>query len=289
MKPSFAVIGAGRVGSALAILLKRAGYPVAGIVSKTTASAKQLASAVAAVGSTRPSGIVENAELVFIATPDREIEGVASSLSQKGLVHSGQIYIHTSGAASSDIMSAVKAAGAYAVSMHPLQSFANVVAALENLPGSYFAVEGDEKAHGVVKQLVADLGGISFAIKPTDKPLYHAAACIACNYLVALMHLSTGLFARFGVSGKDAFAALKPLVEGTINNISQVGPVRGLTGPIARGDVPTIEGHLNALDAEYPEVADIYRVLGAYTVQIAKELGDLDPQAEGALLKLFGR
>ncbi len=289
MKPSFAIIGAGRVGSALAILLKQAGYPVTGIVSKSLASARKLAGALAAKGGTEPSGIVENARLVFITTPDREIEGVASSLFDRGFVHAGQIYIHTSGAASSGIMSVVKAAGAYTLSMHPLQSFANVDAALENLPGSYFAVEGDEKAHGVAKQLVTDMGGISFAIRPADKPLYHAAACIACNYLVALMHLSTGFFARFGVSDKDAFAALKPLVEGTINNISQVGPVRGLTGPIARGDVPTIEGHLDALDARYPEVADIYRVLGAYTVQIAKELGDLDPQAEGALLKLFGR
>lgn len=287
MKTPIAVIGAGKVGSALALLLKQAGYPVVGIASRSLSSAKKLADMVKTVGVTDPSMITKDAELLFITTPDREIEKVAASLVEKDALRAGQIVIHTSGATSSNVMSPVRTKGAFAVSMHPLQSFADVNAALANLPGSYFALEGDKKGLAAAEQVVSDLGGISFAIKPEDKPVYHAAACIACNYLVALMHLSTTLFAKLGVSREDTFKALKPLVDGTIKNISLVGPVKGLTGPIARGDEPTIQGHLQALDRMDPELAKVYRTLGAYTVKIAKESGSITTQQEKGLLKLF--
>lgn len=285
--PKISVIGAGKVGSALAILLKNRGYTISGVSSRTFESARSLASRVGAVAFSKPEDAAAGADLIFITTPDREIQNVSRYISDLGAVGPGQVVAHTSGAHSSHQLAGVRERGAMAVSIHPLQSFADVKTAMENLPGSYFALEGDRGSIPAAEQIVADLKGRSFYIDAADKELYHAAACIASNYLVSLVHLSTGLYEKFGLSRKEAFQALLPLIQGTINNIEKVGPVQALTGPVARGDVSTVEGHLPAL-AGVGRVEDIlYRLMGKYTVGVALEKGSIDRRQAGDLLKLL--
>lgn len=283
--PKIAVIGAGKVGSALAILLKERGYTVSGVASRSFESARALALRVGAVAFHRPEDAAAGADLIFITTPDREIQNVSRYISDLGAVGPGQVVAHTSGAHSSHQLAGVRERGAMAVSIHPLQSFADVKTAMENLPGSYFAMEGDDRSIPVAEQIVADLKGRSFYIDAADKELYHAAACIASNYLVSLVHLSTGLYEKFGLTRKEAFQALLPLIQGTINNIEKVGPVQALTGPLARGDVSTVEGHLPALARVGREEESIYRLMGKYTVRVALEKGSIDRRQAGDLLK----
>ena len=199
-------------------------------------------------------------------------------INKRGGFRRGQVVFHTSGAHPADEVGAARLAGAYAASLHPLQSFADIKMAMENLPGSYFALEGDAEALPLAEQIVKDLGGRSFAIAAADKPLYHAAACIASNYLVSLMHFATGLYSRFGLTRAEAFEALIPLVSGTIKNISQVGPAQALTGPIARGDGTTLEGHLEALKDVGVQELDLYSRLGLYTVRVALEKGSISAE-----------
>lgn len=286
--PKIAIIGAGKVGSALAILLKDRGYNICGVASRTLKSAESLASRVGSKSFEKPEEAVEGADLVFITTPDREIENVSRYLADRGAIANGQIIAHTSGAHSSDYLAGVRENGGFAISIHPLQSFADVATAMENLPGSYFALEGDPKAMSLSRRIVEDLKGKAFYIEAKDKALYHAAACIASNYLVSIIHFSTGLYEKFGLSRKEAYKALLPLIQGTINNIEKVGPVQALTGPVARGDITTIEGHLPALACVGREEENLYRVLGSYTVRIAIEKGSIDRQQAQDMIKLFG-
>ena len=283
--PKIAVIGAGKVGGALALLLKERGYIIFGVSSRSIESARSLASLVGAAAFSKPEDAAAGADFIFITTPDREIKNVSRYISDRGAVGPGQVVAHTSGAHSSHHLDGVRERGARAVSIHPLQSFADIKTAMENLPGSYFALEGDKGSIPVAEQIVADLKGRSFYINAADKELYHAAACIASNYLVSLIHLSTGLYEKFGLSRKEAFQALLPLIQGTINNIEKVGPVQALTGPVARGDVSTVEGHLPALAEVGKEEENIYRLLGKYTVGIALEKGSIDRRQAGDLLK----
>lgn len=283
-KPRIAVIGAGKVGSALALLLSRQGYPVAGIASKTLASARRVADELNVPGTTRPEEVTAGAEAIFITTPDREIAPVAGQIADRGGFRPGQVVMHTSGAHPAGEVGAARRCGALAASLHPLQSFADVKMAMESLPGSYFALEGDEGALPLAARIVEDLGGKKFFIAARDKPLYHAAACIASNYLVSIMHFATDLYGRFGLSREEAFQALFPLIQGTIKNISQVGPAAALTGPVARGDGPTLEGHLEALKEIGEEESGLYRRLGLYTIRVALEKGSIS-QAQGVRLE----
>lgn len=282
-KPSLAIVGAGKVGSALALLLKSRGYKVMSVASKSLLSAERLAASTGAKICTNPAQAAREAELVFITTPDREIAGVSEEIARQGGYRPGQVVAHTSGAHASGELVGVREAGALALSLHPLQSFADITTAMENLPGSYFALEGDEEALPVAKMVVSDLGGKAFNIRAQDKALYHAAACIASNYLVSLMHLCTGLYGKFGLGRDEAFRALLPLVQGTINNIGTVGPVEALTGPIARGDVNTVAGHLPALSSAGQLEDQLYRLLGLYTVGVAREKGSIDQTQAGEL------
>lgn len=269
-KPSIAIIGAGKVGSALGILLQQKGYAVAAVASRTRESAEQLAHRLSCpVLNNREAAA--RAELVFITTPDRSIAPVAAEIAQKGGFRPGQVVAHTSGAHAAGELQGVRKTGALAVSIHPLQSFAEVQAAMTNLPGSYFALEGDEEALPLARQVVEDLNGKWFTISAADKPVYHAAACIASNYLVSLMHFATGLYAKFGLGPQEAFEALYPLVQGTVANITKVGPTGALTGPIARGDASTISGHMKAFEELDPQLRNLYSLLGQYTVQVALE------------------
>lgn len=283
-KPKIAVVGTGKVGSALALLLDRQGYPISGVASKSIFSASRVAKEINVTATDRPEEITIGADVVFITTPDREISRVTGEITGRGGFKPGQIVLHTSGAHPADEVGAARRAGAFVFSLHPLQSFADIKMAMENLPGSYFALEGDQEARPVAEQIVKDLGGKSFFISAGDKPLYHAAACIASNYLVSLIHFATGLYECFGLSREEAFEALLPLIRGTINNIGQAGPALALTGPLARGDGPTIEGHLEALKESGDLQLDLYRGLGLYTVEVALEKGSINTD-QGEKLK----
>lgn len=288
MKPSIAVVGAGKVGSALALLLNKRGYPIVGVSKKPHSRGDDfLAEELNVFVTCKPQKITVGAKVVFITTPDRMIAQVVEEIAAQGGFGVGQIVLHTSGACSSEELEPARKKGAFAASLHPLQSFADVKMAIKSLAGSYFALEGDAPALTVAEEIVRDLEGRSFTIAVGDKPLYHAAACIASNYFVSLMHLATGLYGRFGLSTQEAFQALLPLLRGTINNITQVGPASALTGPIERGDDVTVSGHMAALEEVGKQELELYRVLGLYTLKVALEKGSISLDQERKLHDIF--
>jgi len=286
-KPSLVIVGAGKVGSALSILLHRKGYPVAGVASKSISSARRVADEIGCPATDRPEEVTLLGEVVFITTPDREIARVAETIASRKGFYPGQIVAHASGAHTAFELHGAPETGSRIISIHPLQSFADIQGAIENLPGSYFALEGDESAMNVARQIVDDLDGKYFTIRAEDKPLYHAAACIASNYLVSLMYYATGLYRNFGLSREEAFEALLPLVQGTINNVRRIGPVQALTGPISRGDGTTILDHIPVLKQVGKEESDLYSALGLYTVSIALEKGSINRDQAVQLRKIF--
>jgi len=268
-------IGAGTTGTALAVRLSQKECPVVAVSSRTLSSAQKLADLVPDCRVYRTAQeLADVAELVFITTPDDVIAQVCSEVQWRG----GQSVMHCSGAHSVDILEAAKELGAAVGSFHPLQTFAGVNQAIENLPGSTFALEAGEPLLSTLKELTSLLSGSWVELKPGDKVLYHAAAVFACNYLVTLVKLALDLWQDFGVSSKEATRALLPLLEGTINNINNIGLPNCLTGPVARGDLGTIERHLSALEAKSPSLLITYKELGLQTIPIALAKGKVNEQ-----------
>ena len=268
-------IGAGTTGTALAVRLSQKGWPVVAVSSRTLSSARKLARRVSNCQAyDAAQELADVTEMVFITTPDDVIAQVCSEVEW----HKGQNVLHCSGAHSVDILEPAKNLGAAIGSFHPLQTFADVDQAIANLPGSTFGLEAEEPLLSTLKELTSLLNGDWVELKPGDKVLYHAAAVLACNYLVTLVKLALDLWKDFGVSSKEATRALLPLLRGTLNNIDSIGLPDCLTGPIARGDLGTIERHLRALDAKNPSLLTTYQELGLQTIPIALAKGKVNEQ-----------
>jgi len=266
-------IGAGTVGTALAIKLKEQGYAVVAVNSRTRASAERLAQAVeGCVVFDTKQGVADAADMVFITTPDTVIPIVVSEIKWRRS-HS---VIHCSGADSTETLLAARKMGAQTGAFHPLQTFASVKQALENLPGTTFAIEAEGQLKATLKEMAVALKGEAIELKAEDKVIYHAAAVMACNYLVTLVKLADDLWQTFGIPREQATKALLPLIRGTLNNINTVNIPQALTGPIARGDTGTVQKHLIALKKEAPDVLSTYCELGLQTIPIALAKGKID-------------
>jgi predicted short-subunit dehydrogenase-like oxidoreductase (DUF2520 family) len=257
---------------------------VIAVASRSRSSADKLAASVPGCQSyDKKQAVADVAELVFITTPDDAIARVASELKW----HEGQSVVHCSGAHSLDILEPATRASAHAGAFHPLQTFANVAHAIKNIPGSTFALEADGELLQTLKNMAQDLDGTWVKLGAGDKVLYHAAAVFACNYLVTLMKMATDLWQTFGVSTPEATRALLPLLRGTLNNLENIGLPNCLTGPIARGDLGTINRHLEALEQSAPELFHTYRDLGLQTIPIALGKGKIDSKRAEEMRQLL--
>jgi predicted short-subunit dehydrogenase-like oxidoreductase (DUF2520 family) len=228
--PACAVVGPGRLGTALAAALRDAGVAVDGPLGR---------------GATASS-----ADVVLLAVPDAEIANAAAAIAP------GRLVGHCSGATTL----APLHAHAEAFSLHPLMT---VTAAGADFAGATAAVAGSTPhALATAETLARALGLRPIAIADADRPAYHAAASIASNFLVTLE------WAAERVGGLDR-AALAPLVRATVENWAAQGAHDALTGPIARGDDETVAAQRAAVAQRTPDLTDLFDSLAAATRELA--------------------
>ncbi|MFH2092586.1 MAG: Rossmann-like and DUF2520 domain-containing protein [Pseudomonadota bacterium] len=285
----FAVIGCGRLGISLAVFLSKKGFIAHGFSSKSMASA-QKAMEFAGSGAVfkQPCEAVKSADIVFLTTPDTTIEPVCEMIAQHKGFSSRQTVFHLSGALSSKILEPAKSCGAAIGSIHPLQAFAPYEPGqASQFKAINISIEGDDKAVELGQAIVEALEAQAFTIPTHSKTLYHAAAVVASNYLVTLEHFALELLKQADLSEPEAYRILEPLIMGTLKNIRSKGSVKGLTGPVARGDHKIVSHHLNDIDEKLPQFSMLYRLLGRHTLEIADQGGSLNQDAKKVLEALF--
>jgi predicted short-subunit dehydrogenase-like oxidoreductase (DUF2520 family) len=268
---SVTLVGFGNWGTALAWALVAAGVPVQEIVvhklrEDERMRAKKLGARLVTLGSTGRSAAKLDAEIIWICTPDAAIAATAATLALRGLRQRRPIVLHSSGALASTEMSALRKAGAGAVSIasvHPLMSFPRrAAAALHGVP---FAIEGDARAVRAATRLVRRLGGAPFTLRTRDKALYHAFGAFASPLLASLLTAALAVGRAAGFSQTDAARRMRPIVERTVENFFQHGPAQSFSGPVARGDVATVARHLAVLQA-HPPLREVYRALQSFAL-----------------------
>ncbi|MFL6334100.1 MAG: Rossmann-like and DUF2520 domain-containing protein [Pyrinomonadaceae bacterium] len=271
---SAVVVGAGRLGTALALALDARGYEVRALVSRTAAHAHRAARrigvdalALGAEGFAR----LPAAELLFITTPDDVIVEAAGRLAAEPALKS-RVALHASGALSSEVLAPLRARGLAVGSMHPLAAVSEGGAAgAESLRGAFYCVEGDDSAVRRARRVVRDLGGETFTIDPGDKALYHAAAVMSAGHVVALFDMALDTLRRCGLSESRARQILLPLLCSVADNLAHQAPARALTGSFARADVETVRKHLRALaQLEDSDALAVYRLLGEHSLKLAE-------------------
>ncbi|WP_303721715.1 Rossmann-like and DUF2520 domain-containing protein [Malonomonas rubra] len=290
MKPSLALIGPGKVGCAVSKRLRQAGYSISAVISRDLSRAVDACSFIGCTTQTATTDLqrASSATLILLAVPDDQITGLASNLTQQLSAQEGRTLLHFSGLHPAEIM---RSPGCQAtlLSIHPLLSFADRQLASERLYNCPCAVEGEEIAVQLGKELVSAFGGRPFRIASDQKALYHASACIASNFLVTLLATATKLLGECGIDQQQAGNLLSPLIKTTIENVTEFGPEQGLTGPIVRGDQGTVATHIAALEKVSLQIGMFYKFLGCSTVELAQKSGRLQPADAEKLEKILGK
>jgi predicted short-subunit dehydrogenase-like oxidoreductase (DUF2520 family) len=287
---SVAIIGSGRLGTALGLALRRAGHRVPVVVSLHSAHARRAAKLIGRKtkhASLKNLGRAENldeltqADLIAIAISDDAIETVtqqlAAALGNRSKAvrrrKRRRIAMHTSGALGANVLDPLKREGFAVGSIHPLISISNPETGANWLGRAYYSLEGDSTAVMAGRRLVRDLGGKSFQIKPEMKALYHAAALMASPNLTALFDIALEMLSRCGISRTRARQVLLPLVESTLANLVRQDPRSALTGTFKRGDLATAVKHINSIKGEkLIEALQAYVVLGNRSLELARPL-----------------
>jgi predicted short-subunit dehydrogenase-like oxidoreductase (DUF2520 family) len=270
-RENVAIIGLGKTGTAIGYLLRQAGYPIVAVAHRSKEFLKERICYTGGKVFTA-GGVAEAASLatcIFITTPDDSIAPVCSEIARRGGFEPGDKVIHMSGAGGLDLLYPARDAGALTASIHPIQSFADVEGAIRNIPQSTFGITAVEGLKAWSAALVRELGGIPFEVPEEIKPLYHAAACMASNYLTTLMHMVEETYLSLGLSRAESIRAFWPLVLGTLKNIETEGTVQALTGPISRGDTGTMKQHLLVFRDKLPAYLTAYCTMGLQTVELA--------------------
>lgn len=270
------LVGTGRLGTAFAGELLRRGHNIAAVVSREPLRAREWALRYGTVV-VPENQIMMETDLLILATPDDVLGDTVNALSSFSGGWHGKIVVHTSGSLGSSVLAPLEQAGAFIGSMHPLCSFAGE----PRIPqGIYFGIEGSAPACQAAQELVEFLAGYPLNLEPDAKTLYHAAACMAANYAVALADAAGQTMAAAGLPIDLATQALMPLMAGVIENIRLRGTEGALTGPIIRGDAKTVQRHLQTLEERLPKTLPLYRFLAQHTLDLANRAGLCEEKRE---------
>lgn len=275
------IIGAGRLGATMCRAFSEAEGNDIRLAAVSSRTQESLARAKKALGeraagiffTKRNSEAALRAECVLICTPDDIIKNVCDEIFQDIESSNTGKYcvVHFSGSKTLDVVKTAEKAGAGTASIHPLKSFASVSEAIKTLRGTVYGITySDKRSEDVAEKLVKHLGGEIILIDDKKKPLYHAAACVASNYMVTLLNYAVSIHQKIGIKPEDSLKGLINLSEGTLENIKKMGTKKSLTGPIARGDTGTIKEHMEGFSKLLKEEEKlIYKIMGMETAKIA--------------------
>lgn len=270
MKPALVLIGPGRVGCAISHLLQKAGYPISAVIGRDQSRTE---AAIRFIGcdtkvATTDLGAASQGDILLLGLPDDQLAEFATHLADVTKLSLNATLIHFSGLHPAKVLEPQQK-GSGLLSIHPLLPFADRELALDNLKQCPCAIEGDQDRLVLGEELVRAFGGDPFFLPSAAKQSYHAAACIASNFMVSLTACARDLLTDCGLDPKQAMHLLAPIHRATSANILALGPEQALTGPIVRGDSGTVAIHLKELESKSAELADLYRCLARETLKLA--------------------
>lgn len=255
------IVGPGRAGGAVAAAAHRVGHEIAAVIVRRQDDqvvATSVGTTAVLVGDPLP-----DADLLIIAVRDDVIGETAESLAP----HVGGVTaaVHLSGLARIDVLEPLAAAGVDVGSFHPLQTFPTWQAGANALTGAHVAITAGARLSGLLAEFATSFGASVFYVDDDRKALYHAAAAASANYVITAMAIGEALFEAADVDPSVA----APLVRAVVVNALEMGPREALTGPIARGDLTTVAGQLDAIATADPSLLEHFKAMGRATAELA--------------------
>ncbi|MEU6609336.1 DUF2520 domain-containing protein [Streptomyces shenzhenensis] len=275
------VVGAGRVGPALAASLRLAGHRPVAVSAVSDTSRRRAELLLPDVPVVPPAEVLQRADLVLLTVPDDTLPGLVSGLAETGAVRPGQLLVHTSGRYGARVLDPALRAGALPLALHPVMTFTGTPVDVQRLAGCSFGVTAPDELRLAAEALVIEMGGEPEWVVEENRPLYHAALALGANHLVTLVAQSMELLRAAGVEAPDRM--LGPLLGAALDNALRSGDA-ALTGPVARGDAGTVAAHVAELRRHAPQSLDGYLAMARATADRALAHGLLKPELAEDLL-----
>lgn len=280
------IIGTGAVGTALAVLMKDAGYEITGLSGRNKERTESLTQRLGKKPADESNeAVIDEADVVFFCLPDDELPDEINRCANNVQSFKSKIVFHTSGALSSDLFEPMRAKGAHAASFHPLQTIPREGSHI-TLKDFAIALEGDQQAVDYGEEMVRRVGAQPLLIRPEQKIMYHSTATLASNGLVGLSGVVEEMLDAVGL-GEEGRGHFYKLMEQSLENSRSMTPPDAITGPAARGDIATLKQHLHNLRQYAPHVVPLYVVIGSHCVSLAIQGGKLSRERGEAILDLF--
>ncbi len=287
-KETIAIIGIGRLGSALAQALYRENYSIVGLIDKNLLYAEKVSNFVKAEICSNDISELRAVDIIFICVADDVIDSVVSQLKNQFKQNSIVKFIfHCSGALTSDVFDPLRKFGANCASFHPIQTFAGKEHDWQKLNNIYFGIEGDSEALQKASEIIQKLKSNQVIIPKEFKSMYHLGCTIASNYLVSLLASAVDIFKKLDFSEKETLKILYPLLSATLANLREKGIDGALTGPILRGDCATIEKHIETLSRDLPFYKTIYKLHGKILLSLKSVRDTIADEKYKELMKLL--
>ncbi|WBW98711.1 DUF2520 domain-containing protein [Oceanirhabdus sp. W0125-5] len=277
MKISF--VGAGKVGFTLGKYFKLNGLNIEGFFSNNPDSAIAASDFIGCSYFSSLDDLVKNSEIIFITTNDDSIIEVWKKL--KDLNIEGKIICHCSGSLSSEIFYDINNSGAYQYSIHPMYPFKDKYNSYKNFKTAYFSMEGHPKYFDYLKGLLESLGNSVLSIPKERKGEYHLANVMVSNLVLSLINIGVETLSNCGVDSETALKAMAPLINSNIENILSQSFENAITGPVVRGDVNTLNKHIESMNGDYKE---LYKKLSLNLLKISK---NKNPEKDYSLAQRF--
>jgi predicted short-subunit dehydrogenase-like oxidoreductase (DUF2520 family) len=275
------VVGAGRVGTVLAVALSRAGHRVVAASAVSDASIRRFEKNLPGTPIRQPAEVVAEADLVLLTVPDDVLPGLVTGLASTGAELAGRMLAHASGRHGLAVLEPATRQGAMPLALHPVMTFPGRPDDVDRLVGICFGVTAPDSLRPVAEALVVEMGGEPVFISEELRDLYHAALSGGANHLVTLVAQAGELLSQAGVP--EPGRMLGPLLSAALDNALRLSDA-ALTGPVARGDAETVASHLGALRAAAPEVLPAYLAMARLTAERAIAAGILAPPDAQRLL-----
>ena len=278
------VVGAGRVGAVLSAALRAAGHEVVASAGDSPASLHRIATLLPGVRVAKPTDVARACDLLLLTVPDDMLSNVVTTLVGAGAIRKGQVVCHTSGRHGLAVLEPATSIGARPIAMHPAMTFTGTDLDLDRLAGCVFGMTAGVGERAYAEGLVADLGGVAMWVPEDKRTLYHAGLAHGANHLVTLVSQAMELLAASGA--EDPAATLRPLLGAALDNALAHGDA-ALTGPIVRGDVQTVQGHLREILENAPATVPSYVAMAKATADRAVLDGRLLPIRAGRIVALL--
>ncbi|MDO4554561.1 MAG: DUF2520 domain-containing protein [Lachnospiraceae bacterium] len=274
-------IGAGKVGFSLGRYFAEHGLEVTGYYDSEMEAAKEAAEFTKTKHYRKLEQIVCDSDALFLTVPDGRISTVWNNI--KPMPLEGRIICHCSGALTArDAFSGISKTGVLCASVHPLFAVSDKYHSYKELDHSYFTLEGDKDCVEQLKLMFTGFGNGVKILESSKKTLYHAAAAICSNLVTALADESIHMMENCGFQEEMARDVLKPIMCGNLEHVAQNGTKNSLTGPVERGDLETIQKHLECMEGQEDKI--LYSLLSKRLTAIAEKK---NPDRDYTSLKCF--